>query len=194
MGLLKSALYWHQTQDAMAKAIFFDRDGTLIDEPSGEGTVNEWNLFKLKPDLASLKELEQDGYLFFIVTNQPALSTGRLSRDFYDQSNEALLKSLPITIEKIFTCPHTKDTPCTCRKPQAVAVPQMIAEYGIEPGDSYTVGDRRSDVELGRRYGLRTILVSNPHLDQGDIRPDYFADNLAQAVRYIISNEHGQRL
>lgn len=173
----------------MFNAIFFDRDGTLIEEPATE-TIDTWDKFRLKEGLASLVGLREAGFRFFIISNQEAIGEGGLSREFYDQTNAKLLAALEeqaIAIERIYTCSHTRSVRCECRKPGRGLIDQALREYDIDAAGSYIVGDRPSDVELAHAVGMKSIHLESPwHKLPTGPRPDFIAQNIGEAVAYIL--------
>jgi histidinol-phosphatase len=174
----------------MLKAIFFDRDGTLIDEPETE-TVDTWEKFRLKEGLESLVSLRDVGFTFFIISNQEAIGEGGLSQGFYDATNAKLLAALAehgIAVEKIYTCPHARSANCECRKPGRGLIDQALREYEIDVPHSYIIGDRPSDVELGNVVGLKTIYIESPwHKLPPDLKPNYTSAGLVPAVAYTLA-------
>ena len=60
-------------------------------------------------------------------------------------------------------CPHAPDEGCECRKPATGMVLRAAAAHGFDPAEAFVVGDHKSDVEMGRRVGARTILVRTGH-------------------------------
>src|SRR5665213_1017775 len=110
------------------KTIFFDRDGTLINEPASKA-IASWEDFKMRDDIGSLKKLNDAGYTLFIISNQTPISTGALSMEFYEETNKKLveeLEKLSIKIEHIYTCPHGPDDNCSCRKPKRGLIDQAL--------------------------------------------------------------------
>ena len=174
----------------MTKAIFFDRDGTLINEPNDDA-VSTWEEYIERPDLSALKQLADRGYLLYIITNQDALADGRLTEDFYRETNERLLQTfaeLEIPIAGIYTCPHTESDGCTCIKPKTGLIDQAIAGRDIDLANSFVVGDRVTDVLLGQAVEAKTIFLqtSRHTLDEG-IASTYVCDTLTQAVEKILA-------
>jgi histidinol-phosphate phosphatase family protein len=173
----------------MTKAIFFDRDGTLIDEPSDDA-VSTWEEYIERPDLDSLRQLTDAGYLIFIITNQDAIADGRLTQEFYEATNTRLLASLQaagVPIEGIYTCPHTESDGCTCIKPKRGLIDQAITGCDIDLSNSFVVGDRTTDVLLGQAVGAKTIfLQTSRHTLEEGVVPTYACDTLSLAVEKIL--------
>lgn len=174
----------------MIKAILIDRDGTLIDEPETD-VVNNWSLFKLKDDIGALANLKEK-YKIFIITNQEGINDGRLPQDFYNSTNKRLLEALKekaVYIEKIYTCPHAIAENCECRKPNKGLINQLLKDYKVDLEKSYIIGDRESDIKLGKSIGSRTIFIKSKHHQiSPELKPDFITNNLMEAVTYINKN------
>lgn len=171
----------------MIKAVFLDRDGTLLDEPKSE-IVNTWGTFKIKNDIHCLSGLPRAGYTLFIVLNQEGINEGVLSRKFYNETNERLCSVLhrgSVDIEKIYTCPHSHLENCGCRKPNSGLIEQAVRDYQIIRDESWVIGDRLTDVALARASGIRSILISSGFHTIGEISPDFIAPDLCTAVAHI---------
>jgi histidinol-phosphate phosphatase family protein len=172
------------------KAIFFDRDGTLIDEPEG-GDIATWEQFKVRDDIASLNKISKD-YIFFIISNQKGIATGAITNDFYNATNIKLaeiLKGHNITIEKFYTCPHGVESICDCRKPKRGLIDQVLMEYDINLSESFVVGDRATDIELAQTIGAKSIyLPTANYVLPADTNPTYVSETLEVAMEYILSD------
>lgn len=171
----------------MLRAIFFDRDGTLIDEPVPD-VIDSWEKFKIKTDVSHLVELAKLGYEFFIISNQEAIGSGMLSEAFYRETNQKLVYTLRqqgIFIKDIFTCPHAVDENCDCRKPKAGLVQQALQKYPISLTESWIVGDRASDVELAHTLGMHSIFIQSDMHQLGSHQPDAICKDLRETVGVI---------
>lgn len=176
---------------ASIDAIILDRDGTLIDEPEDEN-VDRWDKFQIKPGLNSLVLLSRAGYQLFIATNQGSIAEGTLEREFYDATNTKLLRILEqvgVEIKEILTCPHTRAQDCLCRKPKTGLFQDILKRFEFNPDQSYVIGDRSTDIELGKNLGIKTIML--PSRFPVSIKPDYVALDISQAVQYIL--DHAQK-
>lgn len=170
------------------KAVFLDRDGTLILDPPDE-RVDSNEEIKLFPDTVSaLKELTKLDYGVFIITNQAGIGEGRITEDeFWKIENKVqeLLKPSGVKILKTYVCPHKPEDNCECRKPNPFMVLQAAKEFDIDLAASYFIGDRLSDVETGRNAGTKTILVQTGNKPVHSDKVDYVAPHLLDAVEYI---------
>ncbi len=173
----------------MIRAVFFDRDGTLINEPE-DMDVNTWEKFKVLPGLSELVRVQNLGYKIFVISNQEGIGEGRLTQEFYNTTNDKLLEILKgygVVVEKIYTCAHARVDNCSCRKPKRGLIDQTLIEYQIDLPNSWIVGDRPSDVVLGQAVGMRTIFVRSLwHTLPKNIKPNFVVDDLNGIIKYII--------
>jgi len=176
-------------------AVFFDRDGTLIEDP---GYLNHPDQVKLLDGAAEgLKELKLLGYRTVVVSNQSAVARGIVSEEMLERIHERLREVLALkgaSFDGIYYCPYhpegvipkySKDS--DWRKPQPGMLLAAAEEMDIDLTESWMVGDMPSDVGAGRRAGCRTILIrSGPasHDAKADA-PDYVAVNIREAVNMI---------
>jgi imidazoleglycerol-phosphate dehydratase/histidinol-phosphatase len=167
------------------KAVFLDRDGTIIMTPPGDEVVNSIKKVKLFDDtIASLSRLAQKDFTIFIVTNQSGISQGLLSVEEFWEFHRQITKLIEpsgIVIEKTVMCPHSSSDRCVCRKPQTTMVDTILNDYDIDLTQSYTVGDRSSDVQLGDNLGTKTIYIdrtNNPLV----VKPSHRVNSLAGSL------------
>jgi len=173
----------------MIKAIFIDRDGTLLNEPKTE-IINTWDKFRIKNEIHCLTKLPSE-YKLFIISNQEGINERKLEQKFYDETNKKLLSALDkhgVKIEKIYTCPHTIEENCNCRKPKVGLIKQANKDFQIIIEKSWIIGDRISDVVLAQTSGMKSIFIKSQLHALDDIRPDFIAENLCEAVENINKN------
>lgn len=170
----------------MTKAIFLDRDGVLNQtvfrngKPRAPYTLEECTLFAgVKKAIQLLKELD---YLLVMVTNQPDVARGWVTREAVDMINNRI-KEL-IHIDDIKICFHTDQDNCQCRKPRPGMLLQAMSDWNIDPGSSFMIGDRHSDVEAGKSAGCKTILIGEGD-HSSDIKPDFQMNSLLEAAKMI---------
>lgn len=182
---------------APVKAVFFDRDGTLIHEKPGTYLSDPAKVRPYKSVAAALALLKKAGYKFFIVSNQSGIGRGYFTEKEVNAVHARMLKLLkPAVIEEIVFCPHAPDEKCNCRKPAPALGLKLIKKYHIDPASSYMVGDKKADVEFGRAIGFTPVLVTTAngknHLKKyPDMRPAKAASNLLNAARFIL--KHAER-
>ena len=177
------------------KAVFFDRDGTLIHEKPGVYLSDPAKVRPYKSVPAALKLLQKAGYRFFIVSNQSGIGRGYFTEKEVNAVHARLQQLLrPAKFEEIVFCPHAPNEACKCRKPQPQMGNYLIKKYHIDPARSFMIGDKKADVEFGRAVGFRTVLVTTAngkhHVQKyPDLHPDKIATNLLNAARFIIKQE-----
>lgn len=146
----------------MKKYLFIDRDGTLVSEPA-DHQVDAVNKIRLVPHvIPALLKLKQAGYSFVMVSNQDGLGTSSFPLDTFTPSHEFILDLFAtqgISFEQVLICPHKPEEHCSCRKPQTGMVMAYLRDGSWDRAHSYFIGDRLSDVEMGRNMGITSILL-----------------------------------
>ncbi|MBD3161609.1 MAG: HAD-IIIA family hydrolase [Candidatus Eisenbacteria bacterium] len=143
-------------------AVFFDRDGTLLELVPYLHRPEQVRLTAGAGD--ALRRLGERGWLRVLVTNQSGIARGLFDRDQLEAVHErmrALLRAEGGGIDAIEVCPHHPDFTgaCTCRKPRPGMLERAGRKLGVDPVRSWMIGDRFEDLEAGRRFGARGILV-----------------------------------
>ena len=184
-----------------APAIFLDRDGTLNDERGFLTSPEELAL--LPGTAAAVRAINSSGRLAVLITNQPVIARGDCSpeelRRIHDKL-EWLLGESHAFLDAVYHCPHHPDGgfpgerpefkfACDCRKPAPGLLAQATADLNIDKSQSWMIGDRASDVQAARNFGIRSALVRT---GQGrnvspDCRPDLVSETLGEAVRAILA-------
>ena len=148
-------------QKPINKAVFFDRDGTLIKEQRG-GYLSNPNKIKLyKSTLPALRLLKRAGFKIFIVSNQSGVGRGYFGEDKVNAVHARLVKILKPAAapEGISYCPHAPQDNCACRKPKPKMGLDIIGKFNIIKSSLYVVGDKKSDIDFGLNCGASGILV-----------------------------------
>lgn len=145
----------------MAGAIFLDRDGVI--NVNRTEHVKNWQEFEFMPGaLESICTLTQTGLPIFIVTNQAIVSRGMVTAEAIDDIHARMVEEINRSggaIRKVYYCPHDSHENCTCRKPEPGMLLQAVEEFGVDPTQSFMVGDAWTDVQAGLRVGARSIMV-----------------------------------
>lgn len=172
------------------KAVFLDRDGTMIVDPP-DLRVDRISKIHLFPDVfKAIKRLSELDYGVFIVTNQAAIAEGRINEEDFHRLNGIVLELLEPTgvkVLKTYFCPHAEDGSCDCRKPKPKLLLDAAKEFDIDLKESYSIGDRESDIEAGIAAGTKNILVQTGNHPVTSKDADYTAKDLLEAVEYIAS-------
>lgn len=172
------------------KVVLLDRDGTVIIEPPDTHTPMPGSI-ELQPDaLPALAKLAKAGFRAIFITNQNIIGNKpALTMEDYDATADEtleLIKPSGIKVLKTYLCPHTIDFGCECRKPRPKMLLEAIKDFNLDPAETYMVGDRVTDVEAGKNARMKTILVKTGNFPTDGAEPTYEADDLNQAVDYII--------
>lgn len=186
---------------APQRAVFLDRDGTLI--PDKVSLRKEQELELLPGVAAAVHQLNHSGWRAVLITNQPVVAKGWCTEQelrAIHNKLETLLGREHAFLDRIYFCPHhpEKGFPgeraelkidCECRKPKTGMILRAAQELNLDLGQCWLVGDSTTDLQTARNAGVRSILVRTGHAG-GDkkytARPDLTADNLLQAVRCIL--------
>ncbi len=170
------------------KAIFLDRDGTLIEEVNFLHRIEDLHFFPFTEEAISI--LKNAGFLLLVVTNQSGIGRGIFSTDDMVQIHEAIQKKLDGKIDGFYFCPHLPEQRCECRKPNTGMIEQAMQDFSIDLKNSWIIGDKRLDVELGFNTKMNTCLVltgyGNAELHKLERQPNLIAENLLDAARKIV--------
>jgi len=145
------------------KAVFLDRDGVLVDNSRDYYLWKKEDL-RLNPGVTGLlSTLKQQGYLLVVVSNQGGISKGIYTRPDVARFHLELQRQLAgdgAGVDAYYYCPHHDSVEnCLCRKPLPLLIEKAMARFGIDPAESWMVGDSQRDIQAGRAAGLRTIRV-----------------------------------
>ena len=172
-----------------ARAALLDRDGTVI---ADRGYLADPAGVEILPGAAEgLARMRDSGLRLAILTNQSGIGRGYFGeaqlRAVHDRMEE-LLDARGVRLDGIYFCPCHPDKGCDCRKPRSGLVRAASAELGFDPARSFVIGDKGSDVGLGRTVSARTFLVrAGAATDGAELRerPDYVVDDLVDAAKRI---------
>jgi D-glycero-D-manno-heptose 1,7-bisphosphate phosphatase len=144
-------------------AVFLDRDGTIIED---RGYLSDVSQIVFFPEtIESLRRL-QKYFLLFMVTNQPGIARGIISREDVNHINSATAEKMTeagIEIADIYVCPHDRSDNCECIKPNPYFLQKAARDYNINLQRSFVVGDHPCDVHLAKNTGARGIYVLTGH-------------------------------
>jgi D-glycero-D-manno-heptose 1,7-bisphosphate phosphatase len=144
----------------MTRAIFLDRDGTIIAEKNYLHLVGEVEVFPgAGPALA---RLQKAGFRLFIVTNQSGVGRGYFTLADVEKVHHYLLQELArdgVQIDKIYVAPEAPDQPSRGRKPSPQFLLDARDEFQIDLAQSYMIGDKLIDLECGWNAGVKRCLL-----------------------------------
>ncbi len=175
----------------MNKAVFLDRDGTLVFNKHYARSPEQ---MELTPGAAeAVAEFRRRGYLVVLITNQSGVARGYFSmsdRDAVNDRTRALFAPAASKLDAIYICPHLPADhpdcaePCDCRKPKPGLLLQAARDLDIDLSRSIMIGDAPSDVEAGRAAGCRTVLLAaEPEADPD--RADFVARTLPDILPWL---------
>ncbi|HEX7253109.1 MAG TPA: HAD family hydrolase [Thermoanaerobaculia bacterium] len=172
------------------RCVLLDRDGTIVFE---RGYIRDPEEIELLPGAAAaLRRLAQSGLPLAVVTNQSAVGRGLLTEARLEEIHQRLRELLAaegVALAGIYFCPHVPEEGCACRKPGTALLERASRELGFLPSESFVIGDKDCDIELGQRAGATAILVRTGYGDEvaqdASVFPDYVADDLAEAASII---------
>lgn len=184
-------------RDLEGYTIFLDRDGTLNPDPGYIKFPDQFELFPGVPD--ALAKLKRAGARLILVTNQSGIARGLLSHDDLTAVHaklNALLDPAGATLDAIYFCPHHPNDECDCRKPRRGMIDQAVRERGVDLERIYLIGDHVRDMELAKRIGARSILVTTgvvrPHEVEGlnatATTPDSIVSSMTDAAEWLLSD------
>ncbi|MGA3259926.1 MAG: HAD family hydrolase [Bryobacteraceae bacterium] len=137
------------------RAVFFDRDGTLMEEVGYCSDPAKVKVISGVPE--AIGELKSAGYLAIIVSNQSGIGRGLFTEAQYAAVQQELLRQIGAgRIDASYFCPDAPGVPSLRRKPEPGMVLEAAAEFQIDLAASFLVGDKASDIGCGRRAGTRT--------------------------------------
>ncbi len=164
--------------------VVFDRDGTLIEHVHHLVDPGQVKLFN--DVIPGLQEVASKGYRLGIVSNQSVIERGLASIERVNFINSVitnLLCTYHIEFDFILICPHKPESLCECRKPKTLLGERAISEFSLDPGKSFMVGDQVSDIEFGRKLGMKTIGIRNELL-VGQ-RLDYYCKDIIELSKLL---------
>jgi D-glycero-D-manno-heptose 1,7-bisphosphate phosphatase len=185
----------------MKAAVFLDRDGTMIEDVGYLDSLSRVAFYPWTADV--IRALNGAGLAVVVVTNQAGVARGLFSEAFVNETHryiDARLAAAGARVDAYYYCPHHpggRVAPyarcCECRKPGRGMIDKAASDLGLDPAQSFVVGDKWLDVQLGRAVGARAILVRTGMGAAEEMQPldgvaaDVVVDNLAAAASWIIS-------
>lgn len=181
------------------KTVFIDRDG-VINFDSPDYIKNEDEFVFIPGSAEAFGILKDNGYEAIIITNQSVIGRRIVSPEGLESIFAKMRRGIQGAggnILDIFFCPHTPEDNCVCRKPEPGLLNMAKEKYSVDMASSFMIGDTAKDMLAAESAGVgKRILVrtgsGEKSLDKikcGELRsPDYVAENLFEAVKWIVSN------
>jgi D,D-heptose 1,7-bisphosphate phosphatase len=185
----------------MKRAVFLDRDGTLI---KNKGYICKFKDVEFYPfSLDALKLIRLHNFQIVVITNQSSIARGICSEEQIINIHQKMgeyLETKGAVIDKFYYCPYHPNagilkyrTNSNLRKPQPGMLFKAAEELSIDLKQSYFIGDSLSDIQAGQRAGCQTILVKTGHgiqslieIQKQDVKVDLISENLLLAIKEIV--------
>lgn len=154
------------------RAIFLDRDGVIN---KYVGFLRDIHQFELLPNVSkAIKKINNSGYLAIVVTNQPVIARGEVTREELNEIHnkmETFLGQEGAYLDGIYYCPHHPHKgyageivelkiDCDCRKPKPGMLIQASKDFNINLNQSWMIGDSDNDILAGVNAGCKTERVT----------------------------------
>jgi len=185
----------------MNKAFFLDRDGVLIEEVNYLNSIEQVKLIGTAAE--ALNIIRKHGYMCIVVSNQSGVARGYFPYDTVKSVHKhidlLLENSGTKPVDGYFFCPHHPkgivpeySVPCECRKPKPGLIFEAAAKYNIDLGQSFMIGDKKSDIKAAENAGLKyAVMVRTGHgnvessMEEG--LDTHLASDIKEAVLYCIN-------
>jgi D-glycero-D-manno-heptose 1,7-bisphosphate phosphatase len=178
------------------KGVFLDRDGTINED---RGYISQIEDFRFIPgSLPALQRLTSAGVKIHIMTNQSGIAMGHYTEEDYFKLTRFMLEELKrqqILISDVVYCPHHSQgivqkyrQACQCRKPETGLLTPIIQREGYRTEQLAVIGDKVSDLEAGRRLGIRSFLVETGFgtLHRKDAETEWVFPDLKAVVDHLL--------
>lgn len=187
---------------ALKRAVFFDKDGTLI--PNLPNNSDTRLITLTERSTSGLRRLAALGFEAVVVTNQSGVAEGKISetaiRDV-EATLRRLLSEQGVELAGFYYCPHAAAPPnrasCTCRKPRPGMLIRAAHDLQLDLTRSWMIGDILDDVEAGRRAGCRAALLANGNETLWELSawrtPDIAAHTIDELAQLIADEESATR-
>jgi histidinol-phosphate phosphatase family protein len=190
---------------ALAKAVFLDKDGTLIEDVP-------YNVDPARIELTAgagrgLRALADAGFRLFVVSNQSGVARGyfaEMELAGVERRLHELFAECGVKMGGFYYCPHHSEgrvrafaMTCGCGKPAPGLILRVAQQGDIDLARSWLIGDILDDIEAGLRAGCRTVLLDNGHETEWVRSPlrtaDVVAKDLTEAAKLIVSRKETRR-
>lgn len=187
----------------MPGIVFLDRDGTLIQE---QDYLSDPDRVILIPGAAEgLRLLSEQRLVLCVVSNQAGIARGKITESQLEAVHDrfvSLFAEQGVTFDAIEYCPHHPEgsidryrQECDCRKPATGMAERILSRFSVPPSWSrWVVGDKMIDIEMGKRLGAQTVLVSTGYgVEEAErcatcgILPNAFLPDINEAAHWIVS-------
>jgi HAD superfamily hydrolase (TIGR01662 family) len=167
-----------------ARAVLFDRDGTLVEDVPYNGEPAQ--VRPVPGARAALARLRAAGLAVGIVSNQSGIALGRVTAGEVAAVN-ARVGELLGPFDAIATCPHAEGDGCACRKPAPGLIVEAARALACTPAECVVIGDIGADIDAARAAGAAAILVPTAMTRAAEIeRAELVARDVGEAVDLVL--------
>ena len=168
------------------KAIFFDRDGVLINAPLDKDnkplSINKLSEVQLCKGIEDVCNKYKNSFLLIMITNQPDFKRKKNTKKNIMEVNNYLKKKLKL--KDIFVC-YESDDSCFFRKPNPGMLLEAKKKYNIDMDKSYFIGDRWRDIDAGKSISCKTIFIDRKYNEKLNFKPDFKVTSLKEVMEII---------
>ena len=170
------------------KTIFLDRDGTLNVDVDYLSRIEDLEVFQFTRE--ALEILKSAGFKLVVVTNQSGIARGLYDAKVLGEIHDELQARVSGSIDAFYFCPHLPNAGCECRKPQLKMIKDADRDICVDFDNSWMIGDKVLDMELGVAANVRTALVrtgyGSSHEARLTMKPEIIAENILDAAKRIL--------
>ena len=194
-GLYQLVTYAKYREMTQSRVVFVDRDGVINEDLFDY--VKDWEDFRFNEGVVEgLKRLTKADYKIILISNQAGVGDGEFTEEKHWAIHQRMLEVFQregIHLDNAYYCLHGKKEGCQCRKPKT-GLFERASRNGLafDKTRTYFLGDKTTDVEAGKNFGLRTILIRTGYgaqheaLCQGPSKPDSVVNNFQEAVDRVL--------
>ena len=172
----------------MKKVLFIDRDGTIILEPPTDFQVDSLDKLEFYPKVIQnlAKIVTELDYELVMVTNQDGLGTDSFPEEDFRIPHDKMLTTLAneniifsdILVDNSFESENSPN-----RKPRTGLLQKYIfGNYDLK--NSFVIGDRKTDVELAKNLGTKSIFIADENFDNATLTTNSW-DEIYQYLKQI---------
>lgn len=168
------------------RALFLDRDGTIIEDRGYMRDPADVHLLPGATD--ALKDLAAQGWTLIVISNQSGIARGLITPAKLTAVHQRFLElmtanGVPITAS--YFCTHLPGAGCECRKPSPHFLLEAARDHNLDLARSWMVGDREGDILCGRNAGCSTIWLRNPTFPVAEEIPTLVASHWSEVHRRL---------
>jgi histidinol-phosphate phosphatase family protein len=174
------------------RTLFLDRDGVINIRIPGEYVKYPDEFVPTEGMALAISRLATYFDCIVVITNQAGIGKGLMDEAALHNVHHKMLDLVAEAggrIDGIYYCPHRSDAGCSCRKPATGMAWLALADFpDIDFSDAWLAGDSASDIEFGKRLGMRTALIAGKTEESellNTIGADHRFENLPAFAKFI---------